>query len=74
VTGTLPLVRSFFVFLSHAYLVAYKEQPVFEYLDNNYGAILGGHGDVYKGIRVYKGSQSTFPPFYKKRFNGSMVL
>jgi hypothetical protein len=44
--------------------VAYKEWPVFEYLDSNYGAILGGLGDKRKA--VYWGPQSTFPPFYRK--------
>jgi hypothetical protein len=49
------------------YLVAYKEQPVFEYPDSNCGAILGGPGDKRKG--VYRGPQSTFSPFYR---NGLM--
>jgi hypothetical protein len=44
--------------------VAYKEWPVFEYLDSNYGAILGGSGDKRK--TVYRGPQSTFPLFYRK--------
>jgi hypothetical protein len=44
--------------------VAYKKQPVFEYLDSNYGAILDGLGDKRKV--VFRGPQSTFPPFYKK--------
>jgi hypothetical protein len=48
--------------------VAYKEQLVFEYLDSNYGAILGGPGDKRKA--VYRGLQSTFPPFYRKGLLG----
>jgi hypothetical protein len=32
------------------YPVAYKEWPVFEYLDSNYGAILGGLGDKRKVV------------------------
>jgi hypothetical protein len=52
------------VLLSHVYPVAYREQPVFEYLDSNYGAILGGPGDKRK--TVDEGPQSTFPPFYRK--------
>jgi hypothetical protein len=44
--------------------VAFKECPVFEYLDSNYGAILGGVRDKRKA--VYRGPQSTFPPFYRK--------
>jgi hypothetical protein len=48
--------------------VAYKEQPVFDYLDSNYGAILGGFRDKRKA--VYRGLQSTFPPFYRKGLIG----
>jgi hypothetical protein len=48
--------------------VAYKEQPVFEYLDNNYRAILGGPRDKRKA--VYRGPQSTFSPFYRKGLIG----
>jgi hypothetical protein len=44
--------------------VAYKEWPVSKYIDSNYGAILGGLGDKIKA--VYRGPQSTFPPFYRK--------
>jgi hypothetical protein len=42
--------------------------PVFEYLDNNYGAILGDLGDKRKA--VYRRPQSTFPPFYRKGLIG----
>jgi hypothetical protein len=56
------------VLLPHVYPVAYKEQPVLEYLDSNYGAILGGPGDKRKA--VYRGPQSTFPPFYRKDLIG----
>jgi hypothetical protein len=52
------------VLLSHVYPVAYKKQPVFEYLESNYGAILGCPGDKRKAI--YRGPQSTFPHFYRK--------
>jgi hypothetical protein len=48
--------------------VAYKEQPVSEYLASNYGAILGGPGDKRKA--VYRRPQSTFPPFYRKGLIG----
>jgi hypothetical protein len=48
--------------------VAYKEQPVFEYLDSNYGAILGGPRDKRKA--VYWGPQSAFPLFYRKGLIG----
>jgi hypothetical protein len=41
---------------------------VFEYLDSNYGAILGGPGD--KGKVVCRGPQSTCPPFYRKGLIG----
>jgi hypothetical protein len=41
---------------------------VFEYLDSNYGAILGSLGDKRKA--VYRGPQSTFPPFYRKALIG----
>jgi hypothetical protein len=58
------LVRAFLVLLPHVYFVAYKEWPVSEYLDSNYGAILGGPGDKRKA--VYMGPQSTFPPLYRK--------
>jgi hypothetical protein len=69
-TEALSLVRVFFFFvlLSHVYSVAYKEWPVFEYLDSNYGAILGGLRDKRKA--VYRGPQSTFPPFYRKGLIG----
>jgi hypothetical protein len=53
--------------------VAYKEQPGSEYLDSNYGAILSDPGDKRKA--AHKGSQSTFPPFYRKgliRVRGSL--
>jgi hypothetical protein len=50
------------------YPVAYKEWPVFEYLDSNYVAILGGLRDKRKAI--YRGPQSTFPPFYKNDLTG----
>jgi hypothetical protein len=66
--GALSLVRGFFVFLAHVYPVAYKEQPVFEYLHSNYGAILGGPGAKRKA--VYRTPQSTFPPFYRKGLIG----
>jgi hypothetical protein len=56
------------VLLSHVYLVAYKKQPVFEYLVSNYGAILGGPGDKRKA--EYRQPQSTFPPFYRKGLIG----
>jgi hypothetical protein len=49
------------VLLPHVYPVAYKEWPVFEYLDGNYGAIPGGLG--HKRKVVYRGLQSTFFPF-----------
>jgi hypothetical protein len=48
--------------------VAYKEWPVFEYLDSDYGAILGGPGD--KGKAVCRGPQFTFPLFYRKGLIG----
>jgi hypothetical protein len=48
--------------------VAYQEQLVLEYLDNNYGTILGGPRDKRKA--VYRGLQSTFPPFYRKGLIG----
>jgi hypothetical protein len=44
--------------------VAYEEWPVFEYLDSNYGPILGGPGEKRKA--VYKELPSTFFPFYRK--------
>jgi hypothetical protein len=48
--------------------VAYKKWPVFEYLNSNYGVILGGLRD--EGEIVYRLSQSTFFPFYRKGLNG----
>jgi hypothetical protein len=48
--------------------VAYKEWPVFEYLDSSYRAILGGLRDKRKA--VYRGPQSTFFPFYRKDLIG----
>jgi hypothetical protein len=48
--------------------VAYKEWPVFEYLDSNYGAILGCPRDKRKA--VHRGTQSTFPLFYRKGLLG----
>jgi hypothetical protein len=48
--------------------VAYKEWPVFEYLDCNYEAILGSLRDRRKAL--YRGPQSTFPPFYRKGLIG----
>jgi hypothetical protein len=48
--------------------MAYKEQPVFEYLDSNYGAILDGLRDKRKA--VYREPQSTFPSFYRKGLIG----
>jgi hypothetical protein len=45
-----------------------KKWPVFEYLDSNYGAILGGLGDKRKA--VCRGPQSTFFPFYRKGLIG----
>jgi hypothetical protein len=62
--GALSMVRGFFGPSSHVYPVAYKEWPVFEYLDSNYGAILGNLRDKRK--TVYRGPQFTFPPFYRK--------
>jgi hypothetical protein len=41
---------------------------VFEYLDSNYGAILGSLRDKRKA--VYRGPQSIFPPFYRKDLIG----
>jgi hypothetical protein len=41
---------------------------MFEYLDSNYGANLGGLRDNRKAI--YRGSQSTFFPFYRKGLTG----
>jgi hypothetical protein len=49
--------------------VVYKKWPVFEYLDSNYGAILGGLRDKRKA--VYRGPQSTFPSFYRKGLIGA---
>jgi hypothetical protein len=49
--------------------VAYKEQQGSEYLDSNYGAILGDPGDKRK--TVYRRPQSTFPPFYRKGLIGA---
>jgi hypothetical protein len=60
--GTLSLV------IPQVYSVAYKEQTVFEYLDSNYGAIMGGPRDKRKA--VYRGPQSTYPPFYRKGLIG----
>jgi hypothetical protein len=48
--------------------VSYKEWPAFEYLDSNYGDILGGLGDKRKA--VYREPQSLFPPFYRKGLIG----
>jgi hypothetical protein len=55
---------AFLVLLPHIYPVAYKEWPEFEYLDSNYGGILGGPRDQRKA--VHREPQSTFPPFYRK--------
>jgi hypothetical protein len=41
---------TFLVFLFHVYPVAYKERLVFEYLDSNCGANLGGLGDKRKFV------------------------
>jgi hypothetical protein len=52
------LIRGFFGLLFHVYPVAYKEWKVFEYLDSNYGANLGGLRDerkFVKGTSVHKG-------------------
>jgi hypothetical protein len=62
------LVRGFLVLLPYVYPVAYKEGPMFEYLDSNYGAILGGLGDRRKA--VYRGPKFTFPPLYRKGLIG----
>jgi hypothetical protein len=43
--GLLTGKELFLVLLPHIYPVTYKEQPVFEYLDSDYGAILHGPGD-----------------------------
>jgi hypothetical protein len=48
--------------------VTYKEWPVFEYLNSNYEAILGGLGD--EGKVVCMAPQSTFYPFYRKSLIG----
>jgi hypothetical protein len=50
------------------YPVAYKEQTLFEYLDSNYGAILGGHRNKRKAVN--RGPQSFFSPFYRKGLFG----
>jgi hypothetical protein len=52
--------------------MAYKEWPVFEYLDSNFGAILGGPED--KREAVYRGPQSTFPPFHRKGLIGVLYF
>jgi hypothetical protein len=56
------------VHLSHVYLMAYKQWPVFEYLDINYRAILGGLRDKRKA--EYRVPQSTFLPFNRKDLIG----
>jgi hypothetical protein len=48
--GALSLVRGFSGPPPPVYPVAYKEQLVFEYLDSNYGAILGGPGEKRKTV------------------------
>jgi hypothetical protein len=48
--------------------VAYKEQPVFAYLDSNYRAILGGPGDKRKA--VYRRPQAIVSPFSRKGLIG----
>jgi hypothetical protein len=48
--------------------VVYKEWPVFENLDSNYGAILGGLRDKSKA--AHRGPQSSFPHFYRKGLIG----
>jgi hypothetical protein len=48
--------------------VTYKEWPVFEYLDSDYGANLDGLGDKRKV--VYRGPQPTFFPFFRKGLIG----
>jgi hypothetical protein len=48
--GALLLIGAFLVLCSHVYPVAYKEWPVFEYLDSNYGAILCSLRDEGKVI------------------------
>jgi hypothetical protein len=48
--------------------VAYKEWLVFEYLDSNYGAILGGLRDKRKAVN--REPKSTFPTFYRKGLIG----
>jgi hypothetical protein len=48
--------------------VAYKEWPVFEYLNSNYGAIVSSLGD--EGKVVCRVSQSIFFPFYRKGLIG----
>jgi hypothetical protein len=62
------LVRGFSGPPSPCLSCGYKEWPVFEYLDSNYGTILGGLRDKRKV--VCRGSQSTFPPFYRKSLIG----
>jgi hypothetical protein len=66
--GALSLVRELFGPPSHIYLVACKEQPGAEYLDSSYRAMLGGPREKRKV--VHTGSQSTFPPFYRKGLIG----
>jgi hypothetical protein len=56
------------VLLPLVYFVAYKEWSVFEYIDSNSGAILGGPRDKRKA--VYREPQSTFPPFNRKGLIG----
>jgi hypothetical protein len=48
--------------------VAYKEYPVFEYLNSNYGGILSGLRD--EGKVVCRVPQSTFFPCYRKGLIG----
>jgi hypothetical protein len=48
--------------------VAYKEWPVFEYLNSNYGAILGDLRDERRV--VYRVPQSIFFSFYRKGIIG----
>jgi hypothetical protein len=44
------LIRGFSGPPFHVYPVAYKEWPVFEYLDNNYRANVGGLRDERKFV------------------------
>jgi hypothetical protein len=46
----LSLIRGFSGPPFHVYPVAYKEHPVFEYLDSNYGVNLSGLRDERKFV------------------------